>query len=171
MLYNDIGEAKYMEGKKRVKGFTLIELMIVVAIVGILSAMAIPNFQKFRSRAIQAEARANLGAINTCQTIYFGDFDTFAGGPNAFLDIRYVPVTGTKRYTYILGQAVLPADFTVSPVPSGCNTTANGFTAIAVGNIDNDPFIDFWAVNDQREIRNAVNNCSSWAGDGSDLRN
>jgi len=160
-----------MECDSQVQGFTLIELMIVVSIIGILSAMAIPNFQKFRARAIQAEARANLGAINTCQTVYFGDFDTFAGGPEAFLDIRYIPVTGTKRYTYILGQDILPADFTVSPLPSGCNSTPNGFTAIAVGNIDNDLFLDFWAVNDQRAIRNIINNCSSWGADGSDLGN
>ena len=81
-----------MENVYSSKGFTLIELMIVVAIIGILSALAIPNFQKFRSKAIQAEAKANLGAIHTCQMVYFGDFNTFAGGPHAFLDARYIPV-------------------------------------------------------------------------------
>ena len=47
------------------KGFTLIELMIVVAIVGILAAIAIPNFLNYQAKSQQAEAKANLGAIFT----------------------------------------------------------------------------------------------------------
>ncbi len=45
------------------RAFTLIELMIVVAIIGLLAALAIPNFVKFQGRARQAEARASLKAI------------------------------------------------------------------------------------------------------------
>src|SRR6266481_5592785 len=59
------------------KGFTLIELMIVVAIIGILAAIAIPNFIKFQARAKQSEAKANLKAIFTAQKAFFQNQDRY----------------------------------------------------------------------------------------------
>ncbi|WP_414645174.1 type IV pilin protein, partial [Candidatus Deferrimicrobium sp.] len=54
-----------LRGKKGKKGFTLIELMIVVAIIGILAAIAIPNFLRFQAKSKQSEAKTNLGGIFT----------------------------------------------------------------------------------------------------------
>src|SRR2546426_11191824 len=53
------------------KGFTLIELMIVVAIIGILAAIAIPNFLQYQARARQSEGRTNLGGIFVSETAFF----------------------------------------------------------------------------------------------------
>ena len=59
------------------KGFTLIELMIVVAIIGILAAIAIPNFIKFQARSKQSEAKTNLKGIWQAEKSWFGEKDTF----------------------------------------------------------------------------------------------
>jgi type IV pilus assembly protein PilA len=61
------------------KGFTLVELMIVVAIIGILAAIAIPNFLNFRLKAKTSEAKSNLGAIRSTEVAYFAEWDTWVG--------------------------------------------------------------------------------------------
>ena len=61
------------------KGFTLVELMIVVAIIGILAAIAIPNFLQFRLKAKTSEAKSNLGAIRSTEVAYFAEWDFYVG--------------------------------------------------------------------------------------------
>lgn len=63
--------------KRNQKGFTLIELMIVVAIIGILAAIAIPNFRNYQMKAKTAEARTNIGAIRTSQESYKAENDLY----------------------------------------------------------------------------------------------
>lgn len=85
--------------KQLKKGFTLIELMIVVAIIGILAAIAIPNFIKFQAKAKQSEANAQLKAIFSAQKASFpliGGYWSDIGG------IGFSPERG-NRYLYDLG--------------------------------------------------------------------
>ena len=58
---------KQLKGQK---GFTLIELMIVVAIIGILAAIAIPNFLQYQMKSRQSEAKTNLQAIKTSEVSF-----------------------------------------------------------------------------------------------------
>ena len=59
------------------KGFTLIELMIVVAIIAILAAIAIPNYLRYAMKSKTAEATTNLGAIRTGEEAYYAENDLY----------------------------------------------------------------------------------------------
>ena len=61
----------------KASGFSLVELMIVVAIIGILSALAVPRFKNFQAKARQSEAKNNLSHIFTLQQSYHGDEDKY----------------------------------------------------------------------------------------------
>src|SRR5947209_17562432 len=91
--------------RKGVRGFTLIELMIVVAIIGILAAIAIPNFMTYQAKARQSEAKVNLGGIFTTATSYFAENNTFSVATADTLG--YKPAGSYKYHLYYGGQAAV----------------------------------------------------------------
>jgi prepilin-type N-terminal cleavage/methylation domain-containing protein len=76
-------------------GFTLVELMIVVAMVGILSAIAIPNYHHYVARARQAEAKIALAAAYTAQQNYHSEFGTYT---YCLRQAGYVPDSSVRYY-------------------------------------------------------------------------
>ena len=64
---------------KNKKGFSLVELMVVVAIIGILAVIGIPQYQKFMAKARQAEAKTHLNAIFQGEASFFTEYNTYTG--------------------------------------------------------------------------------------------
>ena len=147
-------------------GFTLIELMIVVAIIGILAAIAIPNFLTYQAKAKQSEARVNLGGMFTTATSFFAEQNTFSVTPADSLgykpsgksnyDLYYGGVVATNKITPIAGGAGGGCGVSPTAAPLAA-MSATGFTANAIGNIDGDPTCDEWEINDLRSMTNNRN--------------
>jgi type IV pilus assembly protein PilA len=159
------------------KGFTLIELMIVVAIIGILAAIAIPNFIAYQAKSKQSEAKVSLGAIFTSAVAFQAEATPQTYVPVTIGQIGWQP-SGSPRYAfyYAVGTSNGPGNpvaFTGSSTATGpCNVTAaptigntvaaspSGFTAGANGNIDGDVACDQWYINDMRALTNPKNDVS-----------
>ena len=62
---------------KNAKGFTLVELIIVIIIVGILSIVAVPVYRGYTKKAMGTEAKSLLGAVATAEKVYYAEYDHF----------------------------------------------------------------------------------------------
>lgn len=108
---------------RRQDGFTLVELMVVVAIIGLLSAVAIPNFQKYQARSKTAEAKLQLSAIYTAEASFFADYNVYHTCLNY---MGYNPAEEISSRYYAVGFNVagdLDSTAYQSAVNAGINAT------------------------------------------------
>jgi type IV pilus assembly protein PilA len=89
--------------KKDEKGFTLIELMIVIAIIGILAAIAIPQFSAYRKRSYNASANADLRNAATAQEAYYVDAKTYAANVDMLTGATYGLYTTEDVQVRVMG--------------------------------------------------------------------
>ena len=107
------------------QGFSLIEVLVVIAILGILAAVAVPQFIAFRLRSIDSQVQSDVKNLVVAQEAYFADMNTYVGSLQELLGTRgfrqsasvKLTVVGTEDGFVITGTAV-----------SGCSDTTGSWS-------------------------------------------
>ncbi len=138
------------------KGFSLIELMIVVAIVAFLSMLVVPSCMRFLAKAKRAEAYVNLGSIYTAQKAHWAEHGTYSNTLIGKDSIGWKP-EGEHQYTYgfagqegvnyFKGKLAAPLE-----ALSHAKADQNSFVVVAVADIDGDGKPDVITVDDKHKV-------------------
>ncbi len=148
----------------RIKGYTLVELMIVVAIIAFLSMITMPSFIRFLAKAKRAEAYMNLSAIYKAQKAYWAEHHVYSkvlSGPDGIgwkpegsFNYSYGFADGNEGQHYFIGKLGAPA-----AALKDSTITNNSFLIVAAADIDGDDKgrgdgkgLDILAVKDTGEI-------------------
>lgn len=160
--------------KRNIQGFTMIELMIVVAIIGFLSMISVPSFLKFLSKAKRAEAYMNLGSLYVAQKAHWAEHGTYSlmllgkdsigwkpegysgGGVQEKFNYTYGFNQGQEGQSYFTGKLATPQ--------SALGTTKadkESFLIAAAGDIDGDGTADLLTVNQHNDIKIVIDDLAT----------
>jgi len=155
----------------REKGFSLVELMVVVGIIGILATLAMPRFKQFQAKAKMSEAKTMLSHIYSLEQAYYLDQNqfTFLGAAAGAFGAGVGATTGCTNPaagTSAIGFSIEPCN-TASPTPrysyevylgnnntaflAAAKTGATNFNRVCPGNA-----VHFFAINDQNTVWSAT---------------
>ena len=153
------------------KAFSLIELMVVVAIIAFLASIAIPRYWKYHAKAKQAEVAMILSSLHTAEQAYYAEHETYLtelSGPNG---IGWQPEgynNGGKnaRFNYSYGFFFPGAQEGVhyftgkleTKIDSGnCFADKEKFLAKAAGDVIDKGKLDIWSIDESRDIKHEQN--------------
>ena len=126
-------------------GFTLLELMMVVAVIGVLAVIAIPLLSSYQFRSKSAEAKTNLGAIRVLEETYYSENQTYRSAnaePAAIPGSVAVAFDGVTSDFQPLG--FVPQGYVYFSYGVAVSADGAGFTADAAADIDGDGFVQYW---------------------------
>ena len=148
------------------QGFTLIELMIVIAIIGFLAMVSVPSFMRFLAKAKRAEAYMQLNSIYAAEKAYWAEHGTYSsmlsgeggigwkpegyagGGKNEKFYYTYGFGGGGEGRSHMTGKLETPASYL-----SIAKADKDGFIAVAAGDIDGDGKPDILTVDQNNTIK------------------
>ncbi len=145
--------------RRRRAGFSLIELMITVAIVGTLASVAVPSYRRMQYRSQSAEGRSNIASIRTIEEGYFVEFGSYVAAlpTPAALPTDPVPWPGSVGFDTIgwAPEGVIRFQYAVV-VNGGAGIPSNAFTAEGASDLDQDGTINLWGYVKQDPLNAGV---------------
>ena len=130
------------------KGFSLVELMVAVGIIGTMSAVAVPKFAKFKAASLQATVKQTLSSIYTLQNLYLTEHDHYGDADALEFDINNI-----DKYNFVVNTYEEKTSPTPDPDRDGAFFKATAVSADYIASCAQEKE-DKWCMNQEKSIGN-----------------